>query len=73
MVSNVGCFDFSGIISEVVPFNVPIKKRNRVGGVKTPPYERCVVVFIERKICPPNYNFPGRETKGISISFYSEK
>ena len=29
------------IISEIIPFNVPFKNQNRVGGVKTPPYERC--------------------------------
>ena len=29
-------------IPKYLPFNAPFKKSNRVGGVKTPPYERCV-------------------------------
>ena len=33
------CSMFSVVISEIKPFNVPIKNRHRVGGVKTPPYE----------------------------------
>ena len=28
------------VIPEIVPFNAPFKRSNRVGGVKTPPYER---------------------------------
>ena len=29
---------FSVVISEIKPFNVPIKNRHRVGGGKPPPY-----------------------------------
>ena len=36
-------YHFVGIypinIPKIVPFNSPFKKSNRVGGVKTPPYE----------------------------------
>ena len=37
---------FFVVILEMIPFNVPTKNRNRVGGVMTPPYEGI----------PSNYN-----------------
>ena len=37
----------------MIPFNIPAKNRNRVGGVMPPPYESI----------PPNYNF----YKGMAI------
>ena len=38
---------FPVAFGEIIPFNVPIKNQNRVGGVMTPPYESI----------PQNYNF----------------
>ena len=48
----------------MILFFHPGRFRYLIGGVKTPPYERCVVVFIERKICPPNYKSTRQRRKG---------
>ena len=37
---------FPVVISEMIPFNVPTKNRNRVGGVKPPPYETSLQMTI---------------------------
>ena len=39
-------FVFPVVISEMIPFNVPIQNQNRVGGVKTPPYAKHLVFVI---------------------------
>ena len=39
METNLDCGMFSAVIPETISFNVPIKNRNRFGGVMTPPYE----------------------------------
>ena len=41
-------FVFFVFISEMIPFNVPIQNQNRVGGVKTPPYAKHLVLVITR-------------------------